>query len=261
MLYFFVAVFGLVIGSFLNVVIYRLEKGESIVTPSSHCTACGTGLKPLDLIPVFSYTFLKGKCRYCSEKVSIRYPLVEFLTSVVFLILFLRYGLTMDFLFSIYIMSILIAVFFIDLDIKIIPDQLVLAGLMGGVVPFVYNLFSPVVIYGDGRWFNPIIGMFSSSGILFLVALISFAIYKSDEAMGMGDVKIFAPIGLFLGWRMASVALVVAIILGGIAGLILLITGKKKRKEGIPFGPFIVTAVFITLLYGWHILNWYISLY
>ncbi|HHV60462.1 MAG TPA: prepilin peptidase [Clostridiaceae bacterium] len=258
MLYFFVALFGLAIGSFLNVVICRLEKGESIVSPPSHCTQCGTRLKPLDLIPVFSFIFLRGKCRYCGCKISFRYPLVELITATVFMLLFWKYGISFDFLFGIYLMSVLIAVFFIDLDTKTIPDELVVAGLLGGVFPVVCNLFYPVAIYGDRWFFNPIIGMFAASGFLFIIAVIGSLIYKTDDAMGMGDVKIFVPIGMFLGWRMSIAALVISIFLAGIAGFILLVTGKKNRKEGIPFGPFIVTAVFATLMIGWELLEWYI---
>jgi leader peptidase (prepilin peptidase) / N-methyltransferase len=257
--YSYTFIFGLLIGSFLNVCISRIPKGESIVKPPSHCTNCGTRLQPLDLVPVFSFLFLRGKCRHCGVKISARYPAIELLTALTFVLLFYRYSISMDFLASAFLTSILIAVFFIDVDHRIIPDGLVLTGLAGGLLLIVYNLFQPVQIYGDRNWWNPVVGILAGSGFLFLVALLGMLIYKTDDAMGMGDVKIFAPIGIFLGWKMTLVALFISIFLGGIFSLVLLITGVKGRKSTIPFGPFIVAGTFVTLLWGWDIIHWYIS--
>jgi len=253
-----VFILGLVIGSFLNVCIYRIPLGESIVAPPSHCKACGTRLKPYDLIPVLSWIFLKGRCRYCGEKISARYMLVELLTGFVFVLLFYKYSLTVDFLASAFIMSILIAVFFIDMDHGIIPDGLVLAGLAGGILLILYNFFQPVEIFRDRSWWNPVLGIFTGSGILFLIAVIGMIVYKTDNVMGMGDVKIFAPIGAFLGWRMCLMALIVAIFLAGLTSLLLVVLKIKERKSTIPFGPFIVTGTFITIMWGRDILNWYL---
>ncbi|MCR4434242.1 MAG: prepilin peptidase [Clostridiales bacterium] len=255
---FLILCMGLIIGSFLNVCIYRIPLGESVVEPPSHCTNCGTRLKPVDLVPVLSFMFLKGKCRYCGAKVSARYPAVELITALVFMLLFSRYGLTVDFLAAIYLMSILIAVFFIDMDHKIIPDGLVLAGLAGGVLLTAYNIFNRVGIYGDRNWWNPLLGGVAGSGFLFLVALIGALAYKTDEAMGMGDVKIFLPIGMFLGWRMTVIALLLSIFAGGIASLFLILTRKKERRGTIPFGPFIATGTFMALMWGWDLLGWYV---
>lgn len=255
----FVFVTGILIGSFLNVCIYRIPLGESIVSPPSHCMGCGTRLNPLDLVPVFSYIFLRGRCRYCREKVSPRYAMVELLTGLVFALLFYRYSLTFDFAASAFIMSILIAVFFIDIDHRIIPDGLVLTGLAGGVILILYNIFYPVQIFGDRNWWNPLLGTVAGSGLLLLIAVIGMLIYKSDDAMGMGDVKIFAPIGIFLGWKMCIIALLLSIFLGGIISLLLILLKVKNRKSTIPFGPFIVAGTYITLIWGWDILNWYMT--
>lgn len=255
----FVILFGLVIGSFLNVCIYRIPEGKSIAFPPSHCPKCGTQLKALDLIPVLSYFFLKRSCRYCKDKISVRYAGVELLTALVYLALYLRFSWSIEFIAFAFIMSILIAVFFIDIDHKIIPDELVIAGIIGGAALIVYNIFAPFDIFKDRMWWNPVIGAFAASIFLFLVALLGSVIFKTDEAMGMGDIKLFVPIGIFLGWKICLVALMFSIVLGGLTSIILLVLRKTTRKATIPFGPFIVIGTFIAIMYGWNILNWYLG--
>lgn len=255
--YVFIFLLGLAIGSFLNVCIYRIPLGQSIANPPSHCFNCGTRLATLDLIPVFSYLFLRGRCRYCGKKFSARYMFIELLTAGIFTMLFYKYSVTLEFLAAAFLMSILIAVFFIDLDHRIIPNGLVIAGLIGGILVFVYNFVYPFEIYGDRHWYNPLIGAAVGSGTLLLVALIGYLFYKTDDAMGMGDVKIFAPIGILLGWRLTIIALLLAIFIAGISSLVLIIIRKKNRKSTIPFGPFIVTGTFIALMWGYGIISWY----
>lgn len=257
--YLCILIFGMIVGSFLNICIYRIPKGKSIVTPPSHCTKCGKRLKALDLIPVFSFLFLKGRCRYCEARIPVRYLFVESTTAVVFLLIFYRYGLTIEFLAMAYLMSILIIVFFIDIKHRIIPNELVVAGLIGAVPIIAYNIFKPVKIYEDDRWWSPLLGILPGCGFLFLIAVIGFIIYKTDDAMGMGDVKIFAPIGIFLGWKLCIIALVISILLGGVLGLVLIIAKVKERRDTIPFGPFIVIGTFVTIMWGHSILDWYIG--
>lgn len=252
---------GLIIGSFINVCIYRIPLGKSIVAPPSACTSCGKRLKAPDLIPVLSYVFLRGRCRHCGAPISSRYPLIELLTAGVFTALFLEYGFTIPFIAFVFLMTILIAVFFIDIDHRIIPDGLVIAGIIGGVALLVYNFFKPMTeIFGDDKWWTPVAGFFSGSGFLLLVALLGLLIYKTDDAMGMGDVKLMAPIGLFLGWRLCLAALFISVLLAGFTSLSLILFGIKKKKDTIPFGPFIVTGTFVTIMWGWDILNWYTGL-
>jgi leader peptidase (prepilin peptidase)/N-methyltransferase len=258
-MYILIFTFGIVFGSFFNVVIYRLPEGKSIVTPRSSCGKCGTTLSMKDLVPIFSYIFLKGKCRYCSSKIHIRYPLVELLTGLVFVVLYAKYDLSIEFLFTLYLMCILIIVFFIDLDHMIIPNELVIAGLIGGVVFFVLRFWYNDTLLDGARWYSPILGMVVTSGFLLLVAIIGKLIYGGD-AFGMGDVKIFLPIGLILGLKLGIMALVFSIFVGGISGLILIITRKKERKSQIPFGPFIVIGSFLSILFGHGSLSWYIGL-
>lgn len=257
--YFLTAVVGLLIGSFLNVCIYRIPNNKSIVKPSSQCMNCKERLTALDLVPVLSFLFLRGKCRHCGVKISPRYAIVEMLTALTFVLLLHRFGLSVDFFASAYLMSILIVVFFVDLDHMIIPDRLVIAGLIGGVPLFIYNIFKPVQIYGDRNWWTPLLGILVGFGMLLLVAVIGIAIYKTDEAMGGGDIKIFAPIGIFLGLKMTFVAFFVSVVIAGFVGIILVIAKIKDRKGTFPFGPFIVLGTFITYLYGWELLEWYIG--
>lgn len=255
----YILIFGLVIGCFLNVCIYRIPAKQSIISPPSHCTSCGTRLRPLDLVPVFSYIFLKGKCRYCGERVSARYPIVEGLTAAVFVILYFRFSFSVEFLTAIFFSCILICLAFIDFDLKIIPNELVITGLISGVVLFVYNLFYPVSMYGDRAWYNPLIGMASGAGFLLLVAMIGSIVYKSEDAMGMGDVKLLAAVGLFLGWRLTIVALLLAVICAAITSLVLMLFKKLNIKSTVPFGPFISLGTFIALVYGWNIIEVYLG--
>lgn len=247
---------GLCVGSFINVCIYRIPLEKSIIFPPSHCTDCGARLAAKDLIPVFSYIFLRGRCRYCKARISARYPLIELLTGFVFLVVYLRYGISVETLALVYLFSILLAVFFIDLKHMIIPNGMVLLGMAGGALIMVYNLFVPFSLYQPAQWYTPLIGMVSASGILFLVALVGLLIYGNDGAMGMGDVKLFIPIGMFLGWKLALLSLFIAVMLGGITSIVLLILKVVKRKSAIPFGPFIVAGTFIAVMAGYDILSW-----
>lgn len=259
-LYIYVAVLGAVIGSFLNVCIYRIPQEESIVKPPSHCMACSSRLKVLDLIPVLSYLFLRGRCRYCAVKISPRYAFVEVLTAIIFILCFWKYGISIEFVASVFLLSILIAVFFTDLDHKIIPNEYVIIGLSGGTLLFLYNLFNRVSFYGDRYWYSPLLGVAVGSGFLILVAITGYLVYRSDEAMGMGDIKIMAPIGLFLGWKLSVVTLLTAVLLGGLVSIVLLLFKVVNRKDTVPFGPFIVTGAFVALLWGWDFIYWYIGM-
>jgi len=252
-------VLGLCMGSFLNVCIYRIPMKQSVAFPPSHCPHCNTRLSAADLIPVFSYVLLGGKCRYCKAGISVQYPIVELLTGLIYLIIYIRYGFSVETLALIFLFSILIVVLFIDLRHMIIPNGLVLLGMAGGALVTIYNMFIPFSLYQPSKWYTPLIGMFSASGILFAVALIGLLVYGNDGGMGMGDVKLFIPIGMFLGWKLALLSLFLSIMLGGITGLVLLISRVVGRKTAIPFGPFIVVGTIISALFGNSIINWYFN--
>ncbi|NLC69397.1 MAG: prepilin peptidase [Clostridiaceae bacterium] len=193
------------------------------------------------------------------EAGEIREIIVVFSTAAVFILVFSKYGLTADFAFFAYLMCILIIMFFIDIKTKTIPNGLVLAGLAGSAAAFVYNIFLPLKIYEDGRWWSPLLGILPGSGLLLLTALFGAIVFKNEEVMGMGDVKIFAPVGIFLGWKMCALVLVLSMFLGGLASIILIILSIKKRKDTIPFGPFIAIAAFIAIMWGQDIWFWYFS--
>ncbi|QSZ28381.1 prepilin peptidase [Aceticella autotrophica] len=246
LLYIFLFVFGTIIGSFLNVLIYRIPRKESIVFPSSHCTKCGHELKPFDLIPIISFITLKGRCRYCGAKISLKYPLVELLTGLVFITIFYYFGLTAKTISYIFLSAILITISFIDIEYKIIPNELILTGILGGIV---FRL----VMYRDGLT-DYIIGFLLGAGILFLISVIS------GGGMGGGDIKLMALIGLFVGWKLTLTTMFIAVILGAICGIILILLKIKTRKDYIPFGPYIAVAWLISILYGCNIINFYIKL-
>lgn len=184
---------------------------------------------------------------------------IQLITGIIFTLIYNKYGLTAEFFSFSYIILILITMFFIDLRTKIIPDELVIAGLAGGFLVFIYNAFLPLSIYPSASWWEPLMGVLPGSGILLLIAILGMAIYKSDEVMGMGDVKIFAPIGMFLGWKMCIFALMMSMFIGGMTSILLILFRVKKRKDTIPFGPFIAIAVLVTVLYGRDIWTWYFS--
>lgn len=188
-----------------------------------------------------------------------REVLAVFTTAAVFILVFSKYGLTADFVFFAYLLSVLVIMVFIDIKTKTIPNGLVLAGLAGSAAVFAYNIFQPLRIYESDRWWYPLLGILPGSGILLLTAMFGAIIYRNEEVMGMGDVKIFAPIGIFLGWKMCALALIISMFLGGFASIVLIILSIKKRKDTIPFGPFIAIAVFTTIMWGQDIWSWYFS--
>jgi leader peptidase (prepilin peptidase)/N-methyltransferase len=244
-------ILGLIIGSFSNVCIYRIPKNESIIFPASHCPNCHTPIKAIDNIPILSYLILKGKCRKCGEKISIRYPVVEFLTGAIYLLIFLIYGRSYQTLIYAFLSSSLIIISFIDLDDQIIPDEISLPGIVIGLA---LSFIVPYISY-----FNSILGIIVGGGIILLIALAGLAIFKK-EAMGGGDVKLSAMIGAFIGWKYIMISLFIGFFIGAIAGILLILLKIRNRDDLVPFGPFIVLGSFITLLWGENILSWYLGL-
>lgn len=259
---FIVFTMGLVVGSFLNVCIYRIPEKKSIVFPPSSCPDCEHNLSPKDMIPVLSYIFLKGKCRYCRNPISVQYSLVEFFTGIIWLLVYLRYGFSIETIALLFLFTLLIPVAIIDIRYMIIPNELVFTGFIGGLILSILHIFiRPFSLYESTLWYSPFLGMISASGIIFIIALIALLIYRNDGGMGMGDVKLFIPIGMFLGWKLALLTLFLSIMIGGIVSIILLVLRIKNRKSAIPFGPFIIIATYITGLYGNDLIKWYINLF
>lgn len=243
--------YGLIIGSFLNVCIYRIPRGESIAFPSSHCPNCNTSLKWYDNIPLFSYLSLGGKCRYCKTPISIQYPLIEALNAIIYIILFYYFSLSLNFIFYALISSVLLVITVIDLKEMIIPDVLVLIILILSIINKTLNYF----IYGISPQILSSLGGLLLAGGLFLAIVI-----LSKGGMGGGDVTLIASLGFILGYKEILFNIFLSFILGAIISLFLLITKIKSRKDPIPFGPFIILAFFITLLWGENLVTWYFSI-
>ena len=250
---------GLFFGLFFNIVIYRLPEGKKILASMPTCVSCGIAFRAKDLIPVLGYILLKGKCSYCGSSISPRCPAVEIITGLVFTVLYLKFGFSAEFFITVYLMSILLIVFFIDLEYMIIPNELVLAGIVGGIVLFILRFTFNDRLLGNAPWYSPLIGMMVPSGFLLLISLIGTAVYRTD-GFGMGDVKIFMPVGLILGFRLALISLVFSVFAGGIAGFILMATGLKHRKSQVPFGPFIAVGTLLSILFGDIVAAWYIGI-
>ena len=229
---------GLIIGSFLNVCIYRISRDESIFFPQSHCTSCGYSLKPKDLVPVFSYIFLGGRCRSCKEKISITYPLVETLNACLYLLIYLKYGFTLDFLKFCLFASLLIVIGFIDFETKYVYNSTVIFGVVSGV------LFDMLIwVETKTMPWNYIVGAFIGFGVIYLIVILT-------HGMGEGDIDIALICGLFLGVEGIVVALFIAIIIGGIVAGLILIFELKNKKDEIAFVPYLAIGGIIASLYG-----------
>ncbi len=248
--YIFVFLVGLLLGSFFNVCIYRIPREQSIVFPPSHCASCNTRLKWTDLFPLFSYLFLSGKCRYCHERISFRYPLIELLTGMIYLLLAVKFGISGTFAVYAVLCSILIIATAIDLEFQIIPNGLVLTGTIAGVIFSLAGLSVP--------WLDALLGMLVGGGTFLLVALLAYLILKK-EGMGGGDVKFMGMIGLLIGWRLTSLSILLSVYAGGLIGALLLLLRIKKRGDAIPYGPFIAVGTLLSIFFGNDLINWYLS--
>ncbi len=237
---------GAAIGSFLNVCIDRVPQGKSLLYPRSHCDACQHPLAPNDLIPVISYLWLRGRCRYCQASIPRRPLWVEIGSGLLFAFLYWRYGLSVELAVTIFYCCIFILIMFIDLEHKIIPNKIVYPAAVAALIIDVF--LPPGIVKG-------IIGGATGFAFLLIPALIN------PRGMGWGDVKMAALIGLVTGFPLVLVALVMGVVLGGLVAVFLLLLRIKTRKETIPFGPFLSLATIATLLWGTHILNWYLALY
>lgn len=245
-------ILGAVIGSFLNVCIARVPEKKSIVSPPSSCPNCGTGIKFYDNIPIISYIFLGGKCRNCREKISFRYPLVEFCSAFFSVTLFIRYGPSLSFLIYLLFIATLITISFIDFDHRIIPDVISLPGI---IVGFICSFFLPEI-----SWSESIIGILIGGGSLMLVA-ITYEMITGREGMGGGDIKLLAMLGAFIGWQGVLFTIMASSLLGTFIGGGGMLLSGKGRDFTIPFGPFLSIGAAIYLFYGEFILQWYLGLY
>ncbi len=235
---------GLFVGSFLNVCIDRLPRGQSIIHPRSHCAACNRKLGTVDLLPIFSYLWLRGRCRYCHAHIPIRLPIVEGVTGLLFALLYWKFGLGLELGISLIYVSLLTAIFVIDLENQLVLDKVIYPGM---ALALAFSFF----------W--PGLGVISSliGGAIGLAAMaLPFIIYR--RGMGFGDVKLGALVGLMSGYPLVFVALLLSVITGGLVAAILLAFKIKKRSDPIPFAPFLATSAMVTLLWGQAIWQWYL---
>ena len=239
------AVFGLIVGSFLNVVIARLPARRSLWRPASACPGCGVAIAWRDNIPVLSFVMLRGRCRECAIAISWRYPAAELVTALLWGAAYTIFGVSQQLVVAIVFLSTLVVITAIDLEHQIIPDLITLPGIAAGVVA---NLATRQV-----AWLESLIGIVIGGGLFFIVIL------ASGGGMGGGDMKLGAMFGAFLGWKVTLLAIFVAVLLGGTLALILLVSGRMRRKDPIPFGPFLAVGGAIGLLWGERIVRWYVS--
>lgn len=246
-----ISLYGLIIGSFLNVCIYRIPREESIAWPGSHCPTCGHNLNWYDNIPLLSYLTLRGRCRYCGTDISTQYPLGESLNAVLYIVMYIKFGFGVDFVFYSLISSVLLAVIFIDLKEMIIPDSLVLCILILSVVHKISDYFLYSLPFG---LLDSILGLLAAGGLFLLIVIVS------RGGMGGGDVTLIGALGFVLGLKYVLLNIFLAFILGAVISVFLLAAKIKTRKDPIPFGPFIVIGFFITVLWGQDIINLYFNL-
>ena len=235
--------FGLAIGSFANVCIYRLPKKESVVFPVSHCTACSTPVRPFDNIPVISYLILGGKCRDCKEGISFIYPIIEAITALLLLAGFFKFGLTFDFLIYTVVAPTLVIITAIDIEHQIIPDVITLPGIVLGLAAGSYTI----------GYIDSFLGFLIGGGLFYLLAVLS------NGGMGGGDIKYIAAAGALVGWQKVLLIIFIGAFLGSFVGLFQIAVQKKSRKSLIPFGPFLAAATLITLFYGNLLIKLYIE--
>jgi len=240
-------IYGIVFGSFFNVVGLRVPKKESIVSPPSHCTTCDRKLGVLDLVPVLSYIFLKGKCRGCGSKISAIYPFMEFVTGVLFALSFYMLGFSVELIVAILFMSLLVIITVSDIAYMLIPDKVLL--------PFAVVLLGVRLFIPLEPWWDSLLGALVGFGVLFLIAVVS------KGGMGGGDIKLFFVIGLVLGTANTLLTLFLAAFIGSIVGLIVLKRTGQGRKTPIPFGPSIAVAAVIAYFCGADFVGWYGNLF
>jgi len=245
------ALFGLVVGSFLNVCIYRLPLDQSIVWPASHCTTCGRALAWYENIPVASYLALRGRCRSCGEHISLVYPIVESVTAAAFAILFWAFGPTPLFAVRVVFACAMIVLFVIDLQHQILPNEITLPGIVVGLIASAFV---------EPGWRDALIGALAGGGSLWLIAW-GYERLRHREGLGFGDVKMLAMIGAFLGWKLMLLTLVFASFAGSVVAGLLMLAGRADWQSKLPLGTFLALGAVPVSVIGSAIVNWYLGFY
>jgi leader peptidase (prepilin peptidase) / N-methyltransferase len=245
------AVFGAMIGSFLNVCIYRIPKGRSIVWPGSACGSCGHALAWFENIPVVSYLVLRGRCRACQSPISFRYPFVEMLTAAMFAGGWWLYGPSLLLVSMLLFGCALIVLFAIDLEYQLLPNVITIPGIFVG---FAFSFINPP------GWLASLIGISVGGGVLWAIAE-GYYLIRREEGLGMGDVKMLAMIGAFIGWKLTLVTLMMASFAGSIVGVLLIMSRRGGMKYALPFGTFLALGAALAATVGPGVLNWYLGFY
>jgi leader peptidase (prepilin peptidase)/N-methyltransferase len=236
---------GAMAGSFANVAIYRLPRQESLVAPRSRCPHCGHLIRARDNVPVLSFLWLRGRCRDCGGAISWRYPLVETLTAALFLAAWWWFGLSVQALGAAIFVLIMVIVIFVDLEHRIIPNAVTYPGVVVGLLLAAAG--------GPGSFLGSLLSAVGAFLLFLLIAVVS------RGGMGGGDIKLAAVMGAFLGWPVVAAALFLSFTTGGIVGLALLASGRRKRKDPVPFGPFLATGGLLALFWGEALVEWYLK--
>ena len=239
--------FGLLIGSFLNVVIYRLPRGQSLVSPPSTCPGCGARIRPIDNVPVLSWLILRGKCHRCHAPISIQYPLVELITGVLFLLVAWLTPVGPLLAARLLLVVILVVLFGIDLHHQILPNVITLPGI---VIGFLFSLVAPP------GWLSSLIGILLGGGILYGIAA-AYYLVRREEGLGMGDVKMLAMIGAFLGWKAVLVTLILSSFAGALVGVGIIALTRGTMRLALPFGTFLSLGALAAMIVGEPLVNWY----
>jgi len=258
-LYIFIFIFGAIVGSFLNVCIYRIPQGLSIIRPASRCQSCGVPVRFYDNIPILSYFILLGRCRSCRAKLSVRYPFVEFLNAVLYLAVFDRFGAASPWTLLVYFsfVSALLVIFFIDIDHQIIPDGITLPGILIAIIAGSTILPDPFSVTDLLGWKSSLIGVIAGGGSFYLIAIMGRLILKKD-AMGGGDIKMMAMAGGVLGWKGVILTTFMGSLLGSVVGISLIMLKGKEWGSRIPFGPYLAAGALVSLFFGQDIVMWYL---
>jgi leader peptidase (prepilin peptidase) / N-methyltransferase len=247
----FLFVAGLLVGSFLNVSIYRLPRRESLLWPASHCPGCNRALSWFENVPVVSWLLLRGRCRTCRVAISPAYPLVELITAVVYAGGYAIYGWTPLLAVRLLFASAMIVLFVIDLRHRILPNIITVPGIVAGLI------FSVALPPG---WMASLLGALIGGGLLFAIAETYYRV-RGVEGLGMGDVKMLAMIGAFLGWQLTIVTLILASFSGSVVGVGMIATGRGGAQAALPFGTFLAVGALVAAISGEAMLAWYVSLY
>ena len=247
----FLALLGLCIGSFLNVCIYRLPRRESLMWPASHCTSCGRELAWYENVPVIGWALLGGRCRTCRARISAMYPLVELVTMAIFVAGYLIYGWTPLLAARLLFACAMVVLFAIDLEHQILPNVITIPGT---VVGFVLSFVLPP------GWLASLIGLLAGAGVLFAI-MEAYARARGFEGLGMGDVKMLAMIGAFLGWQLMLLTLVLASFAGSVVGIGLMAARRAGARTALPFGTFLAVGALVAAVVGEPIVRWYVGLY